>query len=510
MEYNLSKHAVSRLSNFLDTVNEQLVDFDVTLPDYCPDIEKILKCTLIPKIYTRSISGGQLTVEGVAVVRILYCDSIRHHIRSFEQSQPFSATFNLKSTPEQYIVLCDTKCEYVNCRALSPRKLVVHGAFSLYAKVLCKDSETFHSFDEESDLQAKLRDISVSDLCALCQEQFSILEDITISNKPPVESLLSFDVDAHITDLKSVSNKLMLNAELTLKAMYLSDLDSGNTEHITYVFPISRIIDCDGIMEDTVNIPTLEVMSYDLHIRKDSINDGSLLSLDVKLCFSDISYLSKTMRVIEDAYSTEFLTENKHSSKTAQSNHSFEKFSNIAKTTVKLDSCEISKILNIYSQGLKSSVVISDKELSVVSKANVCMLVEDTKGEISYIERSVDVDFKPSINRSFDKAMLNSANVHSLSYRLADGNTIEVRIELRFTITLCDSHSLNCVTYINALEDKPCEKDDCSLILYFADKGESVWDIAKAYSTKSDLLMSENALENDILEEECMLLVPTR
>ncbi len=509
MEYNLSKHAVSMCSKFLDTVNEQLVDFDVTLPDYCPDIEKILKCTLIPKIYTRSISGGQLTVDGVAVVRILYCDSIRHHIRCFEQSKPFSATFNLKSTPEQYIILCDTKCEYVNCRALSPRKLVVHGAFSLYAKVLCRDSETFYSYDEESDLQVKMKEVCVSDLCALCQEQFSVLEDITISNKPPVESLLSFDVEANITDLKSVSNKLMLNAELTLKAMYLSDLDSGNTEHITYVFPISRIIDCDGIMEDTINIPSLEVMSYDLHVRNDSLNDGSLLSLDVKLCFSDISYISKAISVIEDAYSTQYMTEKKHDSRNIESNHSFENFTHIAKTTVKLESCNISKILNIYSQDLKSSIVISDKELSIASKANICMLVEDTNSDISYIERSFDIDFKPTLDRNFDKAILSGANVHSVSYRLVDSNTVEVRLELRFRLTLCDSESYSCVTYVNSLEDKPCEKDDCSLILYFADKGESVWNIAKAYSTKSALLMTENSLESPTLDNACMLLVPT-
>ena len=52
MEYNLSKHNISYANNFLDTVNEQIVDVDITLPDYCPDIEKILKCNLIPKIYT--------------------------------------------------------------------------------------------------------------------------------------------------------------------------------------------------------------------------------------------------------------------------------------------------------------------------------------------------------------------------------------------------------------------------------------------------------------------------
>ena len=82
MEYNLSKNNISYVSNFLDTVNEQIVDVDITLPDYCPDIEKILKCTLVPKIYTKKISGGQLSIDGVSSVRIMYCDSIRQDLSS--------------------------------------------------------------------------------------------------------------------------------------------------------------------------------------------------------------------------------------------------------------------------------------------------------------------------------------------------------------------------------------------------------------------------------------------
>ncbi len=508
MEYNLSKHSVGYCDRFLDTVNEQLVDFDLTLPDYCPDIEKILKCTLIPKIYTRSISGGQLTVDGVAVVRILYCDSVRHHVRSFEQSSPFSATFSLKTTPQQYIVVCDTKCEYINCRALSPRKLVIHGAFSLYAKVMCKETSVFYSFNEDCDLQTKLKEITVSDLSALCEEQFSVTEDITVSNKPPVESLLSYDVSVDITDLKSISNKLMLNAELTLKVMYLSDLDSGNIEHISYVFPINKIFDCDGVMEDVVNVPKLEIMSYDLHIRNDHLNDGSLLSLDVKLSFCDLAYTNKKISVIEDAYSTLYKTESKHFVTSVNSNHTCDSFIHIAKSSIKLDDISISKVLNIFSQGLRVNESVSESQLGLSCKANVCMLIEDTKSDVSYIERSIDVDFKPAIDHSFTKAELNSAKVHSISFRIVDENTVEIRLELKISVVLFDALSINPITYIKSLEEISRE-DDCALVLYFADKGESVWDISKMYGTKTELLMSENSLESPVIDTSQMLLVPT-
>lgn len=509
MEYNFSKHSVGYPSRFLDTVNEQIVDVDITLPDYCPDIEKILKCTLVPKVNTRSISGGQLTIDGVSVVRILYCDSIKHNIRSFTQSVPFTAIFSLKSTPEQYIVLCDTKCEYINCRALSPRKLVVHGAFSLSAKVVTKEFNSFYSFDEECDLQTKTLDIKVSDLCSLCQEQFSVSEDITVSNKPPVESLLTYEVSADITDLKSIHNKIMLNAEIKLKMMYLCDLDKGEVEHISYVFPLSRVIDCDGVTDETVSASSLEVMSYDLQIRNDAMNDGSMLNLDVKLCFSQLGYIEKSLSIIDDVYSTDYMTEHKRCVLSCESGHCIENFKHIVKTTVKLDSVEISKVLDIYSESVAVSPIISEGKLSFSGKTNLCMLIEDSEGAPSYIERSAEMDFKPELNRNFERVELKDTRINSISFRLQDSSTIELRIELKVTALLCDVVSANTVVSVSSLQDKPIKKDDCSLVLYFADEGESVWEIAKRYSTKESLLKSENSLEEPIIDCAKMLFVPT-
>ena len=43
MEFNQDNRSFCTTVAVLDTVAEQLADVDLTLPDYCPDIEKILK-----------------------------------------------------------------------------------------------------------------------------------------------------------------------------------------------------------------------------------------------------------------------------------------------------------------------------------------------------------------------------------------------------------------------------------------------------------------------------------
>ncbi len=509
MEYSLSKHSVSYLNSFLDTVNEQIVDVDINLPDYCPDVEKILKCTLKPKIYTKKISSGQLTIDGVSCVHILYCDGIKHSLRAFEQSVPFTATFSLKSTPEHYITLAHTKCEYVNCRALSNRKLVVHGAFSLYAKVLCKSSNDVYSFDDECDLQVKHREIEVSDLCALCDEHFSITEDITLGSKPHVEAMLDYSVDSNIVEVKSIENKIMLNAELKLNVMYISDLEKCTVEHVSYVSPFNRIFDWEGVGDDSNCFGTLDVLAHDLHLKNDSLSDTSTLVLDVKLSFAQQGYLQRSMKVIEDAYSTCYSVAPEKEMLRLEKNLEVSGFTHIVKESVSTDSLKISKVLNIYCENIFLTPVMSDGALSLSGKASVCILFFDEDNTPVYLERTLELDIKPDISRSFDKAELIMCCVNSLSYRLIDDYNIEIKAQVKADVVLCDMMVENTVTNIKVLSDDMIEKDDCALVLYFAEKGESVWNISKKYLTSETSLISENSLSDEFLSAPLMLLIPT-
>ncbi len=130
MEFQQDNRAFCAPQTVLNTVAEQLADVDFTLPDYCPDIEKILKCTLSPQIRSKTLSGGLLQVDGTCTVSVLYVESAHKTIRCCEQSVEFSQSFTVRDAGESPLVLTKTKPEYINCRALSPRRLVMHGAFS--------------------------------------------------------------------------------------------------------------------------------------------------------------------------------------------------------------------------------------------------------------------------------------------------------------------------------------------------------------------------------------------
>lgn len=45
-------------------------------------------------------------------------------------------------------------------------------------------------------------------------------------------------------------------------------------------------------------------------------------------------------------------------------------------------------------------------------------------------------------------------------------------------------------------------------MVYFANRNEKLWDIAKKFRTSADLIKRENELNDDVLETSRVLLIP--
>ncbi len=506
MEYTLKSQEIGCLQTILDTVSEQGVDVDITLPDYCPDIEKVLNCTFSPKIFTQNLSGGQLRVEGAVTVRVLYCDSVKKNVRCFEQTTPFSAGFSVKSVPDEYGILTSTKNEYINCRALSPRKLTVHGAFSLYAKIIGKGCFTAYGPGDDETLRTKSRKISCMGLTAFCQEQFSITDEVSLEGRPPVESLLKSEIRLLSGQCKAVNGKIMLNGEINMRLMYLSNFETGDIEIVDYVTPYSQIISCEGVTENTVNHINISLMSGEVRLKNDAFSDNPIIVLDARVCFTEMGYTPVDITVIEDSYSTKFMSSQQFGNiEVVKSAIPFrDTFMN--KSGVKTEGIKISKIIDMDCVPTSSAFSVSEG-LKAEGRFNCCITAVDDEGYPIYIERSVDFQRELSVEAGADNIEGLDFFINSVSYRIAEDESIEIRCEIVMTGSAQLRETVSCVNYIEISEDKPIEDDNCALTLYYCECGEKVWDIAKRYNTSEDLIISENLLEGDRIEEAKMLLI---
>lgn len=504
MDYALKKSPLNFTKDIVDTVSQQPVDLDFTLPDYCADIEKILKCTIEPKIYTRNLSAGQLRIDGASVVRILYCDSGKKALRCCEQTVPFSATIPVNDEVGEHIILTSVKPEYLNCRALTPRRLSIHGAFSLYITMKEKCILEYCEGAYDDSLQTKINTENICEVCDFLQEQFAVSESVPVNARNTVEAIVRSEICTEVKDFAKKGDKITINAEATLKMLYICDAQSGEVEQFVYVFPFTHTLgtgaeDCD------VKDLRLDVLSYELMLSSRMISEEPMVNLELKMCATYLSHNNREIEYISDAYSLQnevsLLTDN-----TSQLNTILPVNSPaVVKSSVSLGDRKVSKILDIFCEEPSVSGEVSDNNLKVTGKINVCILAVCEEDELICIERRVDIETQESLENNYAYMTGFKFTVNSISYRIGDDNELSLRFDSNISALLCNILSISRITAVEQGVDKPEHK--APLTLYYAEKGERVWDIAKSYSASVSVLREENNLEEEELSDNRMLLI---
>ena len=127
MELELRRQTVPSFETILEETVEQPVECDALLPDYCPDIRRILKCTLTPVPVGKTITAGRLEVEGLATLNILYISAGGEPARG-EYKVPFTRMLELHGEAEDPIITVGMLPGPVSCRAVNQRRLEIRGS----------------------------------------------------------------------------------------------------------------------------------------------------------------------------------------------------------------------------------------------------------------------------------------------------------------------------------------------------------------------------------------------
>ena len=510
MDYTIQKENILSEDKISNLCKEQPVDLNFSLPDYCPDIQKILKCIVIPSITSKNITSGRLDIDGIINVQFMYLDADKKQVRHFDNISPFSCTIDIGEVDLSSIAFTEIKTEYMNCHATSPRKIDIHGAFSICTTIISRSNKEISSNIEENDIAVKKMSLPISTLTGMSQQQFSINEILEANkSKPMIRSIVKSDINAVINDCKLLNDKAIIKGDVFIKILYDSVNPDNELETIEYTIPISQIIDVLGSSDDDICDVDLDILEDEFRIKSNNSEDENLIEVNLKLCASVLSYRENEIEFITDAYSTDYeLNLNKDK---VNFNHieDFVTESYIDKSTIEVEpSMSLAKIIDIWDEGIDLSSKIEDEKLKFSGKINACILSINNEGVPEYTEKPINFEYISNAMVENDSKIDTNVKIVSIGYRIIANNSIEIKTELLFKSKISSSKEVFMVSDIYVDEDSPYSKDEASLIIYFADKGEDIWDIARNYHTTADAIKGENELESDVIEENSMILIP--
>ena len=155
MELELRRQTVPSFETILEETVEQPVECDALLPDYCPDIRRILKCTLTPVPVGKTITAGRLEVEGLATLNILYISAGGEPARG-EYKVPYTRKLELHGEAEDPIITVGMLPGPVSCRAVNQRRLEIRGSVVVSASVISCHGQQILAGSEEKTIQLRM------------------------------------------------------------------------------------------------------------------------------------------------------------------------------------------------------------------------------------------------------------------------------------------------------------------------------------------------------------------
>ncbi len=197
---------------------EQGVELDYVLPDYYPDIFKILSCTLTPGISSRSITNdGKLAIDGIVYIKVLYLAENSNDVHCVDQRYTYSylIVIYLKSNA-QPIVSITMKSDYCNCRATSPRRIDVRGAVSCRIKATVCNEYPLPTIPDT--LQVRRQETVCCGEMLFAEKQMIVREEIE-TGAPGIAFIMDCNAVPKINDLRVIADKAVLKGTDTFNAL---------------------------------------------------------------------------------------------------------------------------------------------------------------------------------------------------------------------------------------------------------------------------------------------------
>ena len=507
MEEKILKSEVFVNDTVFNESTEQPIDVDFTLPDFCPDISKIFKCRAVSRISSKGMNGKNITVDGYVAITVLYCGA-DGQLCSYEYQYPFSKNLQMGEECAGGNLSVRSKCEYINCRAVTGRKIDIHGAVGIFVRVFKRKATEIISDIDDCNIEQRRGTAPATVPMGYAEKYLMVEEEINIGQgQPAVERILRYDAKPCVRDSKIINDKIVVKGDMALWILYCP-VGGGAPQSVKTVIPFSQLVDMEGVSENC-GCETKSEVAF-LEIKPRSLEgDIKCLSHSAKLMLTCEAFCENEVSVIFDAFSRKCETDIKFEKITFQSI-----FQNLSETfhckkSIELDE-PISAVSDLWCDMQSVNTKFENGNMIICGTLVACLLTICENGVPAYFEKPIDFEYKYALKRDIDSLCCSpEIDVASCGYTITAATTVELRVDLGINAAVYECTSLPLITDIQIDGTKPrASVSKCAMTIYFTAENECVWNIAKHYNASVNEIMKINDLSDEYLPENKMILIP--
>ena len=507
MELDLKRAAFDCYEAAADGMLTQEESAETIVPDYCPDIARIIHTAGKIFISSRDLRDGKADISGTVKVTVLYTPDGEGGIRTLEFAMPFTVQGEARGT----CLFAEAELESIETRLLNPRKVSTRcrilTKLSGYQKTQVAYCGDVDSGEGGWGIEKRQETRRATAITHILEKDFTFSDEMNISagREAPEELLLS-KVKSTVSETKLIGSKLILKGLFSVELLCRA---SGNQYYATAgELPFSQILEAVDAPEDAACRAEVQLTGAEFHLGGDS-GDSHAVGVTLYLHVGAVLREEKSLTLLSDLYSTAYdLTYDAAPVR----------FSDFAETLSRRQTVREVLEIGVVAKSILSMDVVCgpvsvsrEKETATLRTAVTVRALYLDEGDVPLVsERRLEVAGQlelPEDCQVSARACCGGEVQGSLT-----GGGIEVRFPVDFTAEAVSRRQSVCITGVKLDTEKPKDfTGQPSLVLRCLDKNETLWDLAKRYSTTGEHILAANefACEEDICRDK-LLLIPRK
>lgn len=503
MEYNIEKKRIGISQIIKEELQEQPLEAEWNLPDYCSDIERVLKCRGEVRISTRRVVGKTAYVEGYTAITLIYADSDKR-VCSYDQAIPFYREISLDSDNVVRVEV-EGVVDYLNCRATSPKRIEVKGAAGLKISIFSEIGADVVTNATGEGLEVHTKNQNLTSVIGVFDKYMTVSDEVEIGEgSTPIRSIVSGKATVCDADINPITNKTIVKGNVKVKMLYCTKNGGANTLEAT--LPFNQIIDTDGVDELCLCNLKTQITSLDLRARTGVDGDVRAVGITVGLLLTVKAEENVDCDLVLNAYSTKY---NAQLTPCDQRIYSFK--DKISKRITLQEEIELSlptaQIFDVWCDQ-NNAYIQKDEVFSLNGNSVVSILFEDKEGNPVYIEKDVAYNFRSDIAITPNALCQNTVSVQDVGYTLISDTTAQIRMTVEVISAVYEPIDTNILSGIILDENSPkmVDKHRSPIVVYYPSAGETLFEIAARYNTSVSAVRMANDIEDDNTDFKVLLI----
>ena len=529
----LNKIKLHSCTTFASAQSQITLDDDYNVPDYRPDIVKVLKEKGELHFDEAKAAAGAAWLKGRLVFRVLYrSDQENGKISCLKGEIPFQEKLNMDGVQEYDVIQASGEIEDLTIGVIHSRKISVRAVILLKTEEPReKEDELCVGIEADDGCEKRYRNTNILQLLCMKRDQCRQKSEITLpSSKPNVQEILWKSLEIRNLDTKMGQDGVKLSGEVLISVLYQEEEETDRVQWYEMVIPLDCGVECDaGTEADIIYKVKARPASMELEVKPDYDGEERVLVLELVMNLDIRVWKEQEISMLEDVYSLKkeiipvctgvtlhhISVKNDSQCRLTEQMElaeSQEKILQICSCegTVHLESTELTE-QGVRAEGILVTELLyitTDDQMPIGSAREIYpfeQLIEipqqTARTECNKPEELEALERKNKLQTELD------CRISQLSAVMLDQDHVEIKAVIGLDLLAFEQEQIDNITDtreepLEQLQKRP------GLVGYIAKDGDSFWSIAKEnHTTVEDILRDNHRTDENLCRGEKILIV---